>query len=162
MLATIGTPELGQPLPIPQLHLEPKPQLETAQDQSLTPPVPESLEDTGIPASIIEQLIFKLLYFRGDMLGRDLSTAMGLKFSLIEDLIEAQKRQHAIQVKRSLGMGNSSAVFSLSEVGRNMARECLETNQYTGPAPVPLYQYNYFVRLQRRQEGWLTMDGLRK
>jgi hypothetical protein len=161
MLASIGTSELGQPLPIPQLHLDRKPQLETAQHQDLIPPVPETLEDTGIPPAVIEQLIFKLLYFRGEMLGRDLSTAMGLKFSLIEDLIETQKRQHAIQVKRSLGMGNSSAVFSLSEVGRTMARECLETNQYTGPAPVPLYQYNYFVRRQRRQEGWLTMDGLR-
>ena len=161
MLASIGTSELGPPLPIPQLHLDREPQLATTQRQDLIPPVPETLEDTGIPSAVIEQLIFKLLYFRGEMLGRDLSTAMGLKFSLIEDLIETQKRQHAIQVKRSLGMGNSSAVFSLSEVGRNMARECLETNQYTGPAPVPLYQYNYFVRRQRRQEGWLTMDGLR-
>ena len=162
MLATIGTPDLGRPLPIPQLVSEPKPQIEAADAlATLIPPVPETLDDLGIPAAVIEQLIFKLLYFRGEMLGRDLSTAMGLKFSLIEDLIEAQKRQHAIQVKRSLGMGNSSAIFSLSEVGRNMARECLETNQYTGPAPVPLYQYNYFVRRQRRPEGWLTMEGLK-
>jgi hypothetical protein len=42
-----------------------------------------------------------------------------------------------------------------------MARECLETNQYTGPAPVPLYQYNYIVRRQQRQAGWLSMDRLR-
>src|SRR5689334_22428693 len=68
----------------------------------LVPPVPETLEEAGLSSSIIEQLVFKLLYFRGDVLGRDLSTAMGLKFSLIEDLIDYLKRQHLVQVKRSL------------------------------------------------------------
>ncbi len=126
----------------------------------LIPPVPETLDDTGLAQSVVEQLIFKMLYSRGDLLGRDLSTALGLKFSLIEALIETMKRQHLIEVKRSLGMGASTAVFALSEAGRNHARECLETNQYAERAPVPLYQYSYFVRHQRRREGWLTPEAL--
>ena len=127
----------------------------------LAPPVPETLEQTGLTASLIEQLIFKLLYFRGDVLGRDLSTAMGLKFSLVEDLIDYLKRQNLVQVKRSLGMGNSSAIFTLTESGRNLAREYLDTNQYVGPAPVPLHQYTHLVRQQRRKDGWLTVEALR-
>jgi len=43
--------------------------------------------------------VMKLLYSRGDLLGRDLSEALGLKFSLIEELIEFLKRQHFIQRK---------------------------------------------------------------
>lgn len=129
--------------------------------RTTVPPAPETLEDTGLPPSVVEHLIFKLLYYRGDLLGRDLATAMGLQFSLIEDLIENLKRQYLLQVKRSLGMGNSSALFALTEAGRNLAREYLVSNQYTGPAPVPLYQYNYFVRAQRRKEGWLTKEALR-
>jgi SpoVK/Ycf46/Vps4 family AAA+-type ATPase len=74
--------------------------------------------------------------------------------------MESLKRQHAVQVKRSLGMGNSSAVFALTEAGRNTAREYLENNQYTGPAPVPLFQYTWFVRHQRRKDGWLSPDAL--
>ncbi len=124
------------------------------------PPVPETVEETGLQASMIEQIIFKLLYFRGDILGRDLAKAIGVKFSLIEGLVESLKRQYLLQVKRSLGLGNSSALFALSEAGRNLAREYLDTNQYSGPAPVPLYQYNYFVRQQRRQDGWLTNRAL--
>jgi DNA-binding MarR family transcriptional regulator len=127
---------------------------------TLIPPVPEAMEDTGLPPSVIEQLIFKMLYFRGDLLGRDLSTALGLKFSLIEDLIDNLKQQHLVQVKRSLGMGNSTAVFALTEAGRTLTREYLENNQYTGPAPVPLFQYAYFARNQRRKGGWLTPDAL--
>ena len=126
----------------------------------LVPPVPETVEDTGLSPSVLEQLLFKMLYYRGDMLGRDLSSALGLKFSLIENLVETMKRLHLVQVKRSLGMGNSSAVFALSEAGRGHAREYLENNQYTGPAPVPLYQYTYFVRQQRRKEGWLNAQSL--
>ena len=134
--------------------------IELRTDTVQIPPVPETIEDTGLPASMIEQLIFKLLYFRGDILGRDLAGAIGVKFSLIEGLVESLKRQYLLQVKRSLGLGNSSALFALSEAGRNLAREYLETNQYSGPAPVPLYQYNYFVRQQRRQDGWLTHRAL--
>lgn len=131
-------------------------------DGTSIPPVPETMEDTGLPVSMLEQLVFKLLYFRGDLQGRDLATAIGLKFSLIDDLVEGLKRQHLLQVKRSLGMGNSSALFALTDAGRNVAREHLDTNQYTGPAPVPLYQYAYFVKQQRRKDGWLTPEGLKK
>jgi len=152
---------------IQQAHVEPPPAgfvsqtAESSSEQTLTPPVSETLDEAGLPYSIIEQLIFKFLYFRGDMLGRDISTAMGFKFSLIEELIESMKRQHLVQVKKSLGLGNSSAIFSLSDAGRNLAREYLENNQYTGPAPVPLYQYTCIVRRQRRQEGWLSKEALR-
>src|ERR1700676_90583 len=130
------------------------------EDLNIAPPLPETLEDTGLAGSVIEQLILKMLYSRGDMLGRDLSEALGLKFSLVEGFIELFKRQHFIQAKKSLGMGNSTSVFALTETGRTYARECMETNQYSGPAPVPLYQYTYIVRRQRRADGWLTKEAL--
>lgn len=126
------------------------------------PPAPETLEETGLAASLVQQLILKMLYSRGDMLGRDLSEALGLTFSLIEESIEFFKHQHYIQAKKSLGMGNSTAVFALTETGRNYARECMEANQYAGTAPVPLYQYAEIVRRQRRPDGWLTPDALKQ
>ncbi|HYP05505.1 MAG TPA: hypothetical protein VER03_04650 [Bryobacteraceae bacterium] len=124
------------------------------------PPVPETLEETGLSGSTIEQLLFKTLYFRGELIGRDLARAVGLSFSLIEDLLEQAKRVQLVQMKRSVGMGNVSGYFSLTEAGRGRAREFLEVNQYVGPAPVPMHQYEWMVRRQRRQEGWLTPDGL--
>ena len=81
--------------------------------------MPETLEDTGLAASMVQQLILKMLYSRGDMLGRELSEALGLKFSLIEGIIEFFKQQHFIQAKKSLGMGNSTVLFALTETGRN-------------------------------------------
>jgi hypothetical protein len=135
---------------------------EVAESAGLAPPVPETLEETGLAASTVQQLILKMLYARGDLLGRDLSESLGLKFSLIESIIEFFKQQHFIQAKKSLGMGNSTVLFSITETGRNAARECMETNQYAGPAPVPLYQYAEMVRRQKRADGWLTAEALRK
>ena len=130
--------------------------------EDVIPPVPETLEDTGLAASVLQQLILKMFYSQGEMLGRELSEKLGLKFSLIEEIITLFKHQRFIEAKKSLGMGNSTVLFALTETGRNQARECLESNQYTGPAPVPLYQYSHVVRRQRRAEGWLTPEALQQ
>ena len=123
---------------------------------------PESIAETGLPESLLEQLILKILYFRGDMYGQDLSQAIGLKYSVISDLVESFKLQHLVQVKRSLSMGGVGALLSLAETGRARAREALEFNQYAGPAPVPLEQYTETVRAQRPRQGWLTKGDLVK
>jgi DNA-binding MarR family transcriptional regulator len=130
------------------------------QNMAVVPPVPESIEEIGIPSSMVEHLILKYLYFRGELVGRDISKLLGFKFSLIEGIIDTMKRQHFVAVKKSLGMGDMSGLFMLTESGRNLAREYLENNQYAGPAPVPLYQYTEVVRLQKFKSNWLSPDLL--
>jgi DNA-binding MarR family transcriptional regulator len=135
---------------------------EQAARQAVVPPVPETIEETGIPASIVESLILKYLYFRSELLGREIAGSLGFQFSVIADLLDALKRQHFVAVKKSLGMGDMSAIFALTEAGRNLAREHLENNQYAGPAPVPLYQYTQVVRWQKLPSDGLTPDSLRQ
>jgi predicted ATPase with chaperone activity len=129
---------------------------------SVVPPVPETLEDTGLAPALVQQLILKMLYSRGDILGRELSETLGLKFSLIEETIEFLKRQRFIEAKKSLGMGASTVLYALTDTGKNAARECMEGNQYAGPAPVPLAQYSEMVRRQKRADGWLTPEALQQ
>ena len=124
------------------------------------PPVPENIGETGLPVSTIEQLLIKTLYFRGELIGRDLARAVGLSFSVIEELIESFKRAQIVQMKRSVGMGSVSGYYSLTESGRARAREYLEINQYVGPAPVPLAHYEWMTRNQRQKPGWLTREAL--
>lgn len=128
----------------------------------VVPPVPESMEETGIASSVVDHLILKYLYFRGELVGREIANLLGFQFSLIDEALETMKRQHFVAVKKSLGMGNASGVFVLTEAGRNLARECLENNQYAGPAPVPLYQYSEVVRRQRLKSNWLNPMLLQK
>ncbi len=129
-------------------------------EPQFVPKVCQSLEETGVSASVIEPLIFKTLHFRGDVVGRELAASLGLKFSIIEPLLDQMKRARQIDVRSSLGYGSVSATFTLSEAGRVRARECLDVNQYFGTAPVSLEQYREGVRAQRQTRGWLTMDML--
>ncbi len=124
------------------------------------PPVPQTLADTGLTSALIEQLILKFLYFNGDLMARDLCRLMGLRFSLVQDIIEGLKVQQLIQVKSSLGYGPVSAMLSLTEQGRRVARDYLESNQYVGPAPVPVSQYAAAVHAQRMPPKWLTRERL--
>jgi len=133
-----------------------------AESSAVVPKAPETLEETGVAASVLHQLILKTFYSRGDMLGGELADRLGLKFSLIEGIIDSFKHQRFLEAKKSMGMGNSTVLFALTDTGRNHARECLESNQYTGQAPVPLSQYADMVRRQRRKEGWLTPEVLRE
>ncbi|MBX9601311.1 MAG: hypothetical protein K2X35_09910 [Bryobacteraceae bacterium] len=129
---------------------------------SASPVVPNTLEETGLTGSTVEQLILKILYFRGELLGRELAVAMGLKFSIIDHIVENFKRQHLVAVKRSSGMGNMSAVLVLTEAGRSLAREYMENNSYAGPAPVPLEQYVRMVRVQKPKQDWLSSAQLQQ
>jgi len=131
-----------------------------AGERSLAPPVPQRLEDTCLTPSFIEQLLLKILYSRGETLGRELSQQVGLNFSVIEPTIEQFKRQRFIEAKKSLGMGNLSTSFVLSDTGRIAAREAMESNTYASVAPVPLHQYVVGVQAQRQKDGWLTKQAL--
>ena len=128
--------------------------------QPFHPHEPDSLEDTGLAESAIERLILNILYSQGDLYGQDLSSAIGLRFSVIQKVIEFLKLRHHVQIKSSLGMGGVGAQYALTESGRARAHESLEVNQYSGPAPVPLAQYIEQVRRQRPQPGWLTQTAL--
>src|SRR5580693_2657009 len=132
------------------------------QDRAGTPPEPESLEETGLGVTLVEHLIIKILYFRGELYGQDLCQAMALRFSVIQEILESLIIQHQIQVKRSLGVGRISSLLALTESGRSRAREYLDANQYAGPAPVPMDQYAEMVRVQRPRDGWLTKEALRQ
>ena len=136
------------------------PVMDAAETGPFVPPVPASIEDLGISASAIEQLILKHLYFGGELLGREMAAHLGLQFSLIDTPLENLKRQHHVGLKKSMGMGNASGVFALTETGRNASREALENNQYAGPVPVPLEQYSEVVRKQRLAENWLSQEAL--
>jgi predicted ATPase with chaperone activity len=158
LVLTEQNPEIDQ-LNGTELELQEK-TIPARQSERFIPPVPESLAETGLPNSVIEQLILKTLYLKGDVMGGDLCKAMGLSFSLIEAMIDGFKFKQLIQVKSSLGYGPISSTLSLTEQGRHIARDYLANNQYVGPAPVSITQYREAVHAQRMPAMWLTRERL--
>jgi len=126
------------------------------------PTPPKTLEESGVSASLVEQLVLKNLYYRGEITGRELSKILGLQFSVIEPVIQFLKNGRLIEAKRATGFGAVSTAFACSEEGRTRAKEYLESNQFLGPVPVPLDVYLQAVRAQRVKPGWMTIEILKK
>lgn len=123
------------------------------------PPRPETLDDTGLDASRIGSLILKILYVKGDHTGQELAEVLGLPFSLIDDIVLRAQHERFVQVLRSEGSGRPAFLFSVTERGRDRAREALARSQYVGPAPVPLEQFRtWIVRQSVRSERYRKAD----
>lgn len=125
-----------------------------------SPPVPRTFADVGLPELLIEELILKALHARKEMMGLGLADHLGLPFDPTEALLEELKRQKLVHIVRSSELGNLSAVYALTEAGGRLAQQRIGVNQYSGKAPVPIDQYDYWVRRQQRQRGWLTLSML--
>jgi hypothetical protein len=99
------------------------------------------------------------------MVALDLASELGLKFHLVQRILDDLKAQHLLEIKRSVGagfVGDMNSFYGITETGRERARLYLEVNQYVGPVPVPLTQYSELVRAQRRSHAWLTFETLKK
>ena len=140
-------------------------QLKRRRDQGgerFQPKPPASLEEAGVTSSLVEQVILKNLYFRGEVGGRELAKVIGFSFSLIEPALGFLKHERLIETKRSSALGSVSAVFAATDEGRKRAKEFLESNHLLGPAPVPLAAYTAAVHAQRIQPGWMTRERLQR
>src|SRR5205807_5128978 len=60
------------------------------------PPVPRTAEETGLPFSFVCDLILKVLYFNGSMLGRDIAHHICLPFSFVET---ARSEEHTSELQ---------------------------------------------------------------
>jgi len=48
------------------------------------PPPPRTAEETGLPFTFVCDLVLKVLYFNGNMIGRDIAEHLCLPFTFIE------------------------------------------------------------------------------
>jgi predicted ATPase with chaperone activity len=121
--------------------------------QSFEPPVPKSVEETGLGMGFLADLALKIIYFEGYISGYEIAEAMKLPFSGVVDMVmEFLKREQFCEVKGTGGLGESGYQYVISLKGSEKAREVLDRGQYVGPAPVPLEDYTNAFRKQSLQD----------
>jgi predicted ATPase with chaperone activity len=113
---------------------------------SLHPPAPATLEQTGLNADLVQQLVLKTLYFGGELTGLDLGRRLGLAFSVFEPAIDFLKQQRWCEIVGGSAFGASSYRYRITDGGRARAKQALDQNQYVGVAPVPLAQYQAYMK----------------
>ncbi|MCE9646312.1 MAG: AAA family ATPase [Chloroflexi bacterium] len=122
-----------------------------------SPPQINSLEETGLSSLWLQDLVLKVLYFRGYLTGFKIAEEIALPLAGVTDqLLTTLKQEKFIEVKSSQGgLGEGAYTFGITSAGILRAREAMERSQYAGPAPVPFEVYNEAIR--RQKSGRLTV-----
>jgi predicted ATPase with chaperone activity len=136
-------PELSSVRPLPEPEL---------------PPVPEKLEDTGLSAEFLIDLILRTLYIQGARGGLELAEFLKLPFPILDDQLLSLQGRRMVEVRGTSGHGRAAYVFDLTAQGRSRAWETMSSVAYVGPAPVPLAQYCHWVDSQSIRHARVTRD----
>jgi hypothetical protein len=125
-----------------------------------TPRAPLSIEDTGLPADQLSQLMLKTMY-GGEATGLLLAERMRLPYGILEPLIERARVERLIEVRGASGTGTAAYRYMLTDLGRERARQFYDINQYVGAAPVPLHNYLEFMGKVRAARGYVDRDRIK-
>src|SRR5947209_8979277 len=105
------------------------------------PTAPETLQEAGLTLTFLSDLMLRILYTRGSMLGLDLARFVCLPFKVIEEALRFLKDEKCVEVTGGDLIGRVSYKFNLTELGRRRAQEAMKQCAYVGPAPVPIEDY---------------------
>ena len=108
-------------------------------DESFRPSEPTTLQETGLPVSLVEALIIKRLAVVGLCSGRQLANDLCLPFAALEKMFQQLRSRQIMVHKGSAPLNDYS--YALTETGRDRAAIASRVCSYVGPAPVPLIDY---------------------
>jgi hypothetical protein len=129
---------------------------------SETPRAPRTAEETGLSAAFLFDLTLKTLYYQNEMRGTEIAEALRLPFNVLEETLEALKRERLIEVKGNDGPSRAAYRYIILSAGRDRAREAMTVSRYVGPAPVSLAEYSRRVTLQNLGLERIPAERLRE
>ena len=130
-----------------------------------SPPEITSIEESGLSHGFLEDLALKVMYFRGQISGYEVSEHMHLPFqNVVSSILDFLKREQMCEVKGSVrsGLGEGSWQYTLTEKGASRARERIDRTSYVGPAPVPWEVYLAAIKAQGGKQVKVNPDIMTK
>ena len=102
------------------------------------------------------QLVLKTLHLAGELTGAELADRLGLRFSVLEPVLQHLRTTYLCEVSGGGLVGGPSFIYRVTDAGRTRAMLFLEQSHYVGVAPVPFAQYERYMRAfdaGRRRSG---------
>ncbi len=115
-------------------------------DDGFRPEDPCSLEETGLSAALVEDLLVKTVAAVGSLSGRQIAERMCLPLAILDATFAELRARQLLLPVGSAALGDH--VYQLTEQGRERARLAMRECAYTGPAPVALDDYIDSVNAQ--------------
>lgn len=120
---------------------------------------PQSIGDTRIPRTLLEELALKTLFLYGQMSLAHLADQMCLSLPVMEEIFKFFRREQLCEVK---GMVHGTQVIVASGLGKQRAVDLLAFSHYTGPAPVSLEEYGQRICSQTIQKALVRPADLKR
>lgn len=113
------------------------------------PPVPHTLEETGLNRTVAVELVLRTVYNLGRPTGQEIARLLCLNYKVIEPLLQEMRKGELLEVVGQRGLGDANYEYVLKQPrGRDAAQDALEKTAYMGPAPVPFQTYLNMVKAQ--------------
>jgi hypothetical protein len=127
--------------------------------ESMGPPVPEELADTGIAEGFLCDLALKHVAMMPEPTTMAVAERLCLPRTLAEDILQKLYREKLIEVKVQTSVGSTR--YAMLDHGWDRVQRLVSVCGYTGPAPVSLPDYAHMMRLQSIPSESATMETAR-
>lgn len=134
-------------------------QLLDAEADSLLPPQPKSVRDSGLAQQLIVELLARALYVGGKSHLPVLTSKLHLSINVLREVLDFMVAEHVAEVAWR-GDSDLDVQYQLTSAGKQRASAWLERCPYVGPAPVTLEAYRAMVERQALQAPPLNADDL--
>lgn len=120
---------------------------------------PQTVDELKIPQGIVTDVIYRLLFNEGNVSVSRFIEVLRVSTRIIDETMLWMQKEHLVEVsKASSEIGRLGYVYSLTEEGKNRARDAFERSQYVGPIPVPIHYYARAIELQTQTQKKVTND----
>jgi hypothetical protein len=128
--------------------------------ESMGPPFPEELADTGIAEGFLCDLALKHVAMLPEPTTAAVSERIHLPRTLTEEILQKLYREKLIEVRVQTAMGSTR--YAMLDHGWDRLTRLLSVCGYVGPAPVSLNDYSHMMRLQSIPTNPASMETVRK
>jgi predicted ATPase with chaperone activity len=125
--------------------------VQQAKSQPFAPPLPESIEATGLSFQFLADLALKTAATESSLTSANIAERMCLPLPIAENLMQHLYREKLVEIRGSVGFNNNR--YAVLDRGWDQVRRLLEISGYVGPAPVSLAAYNAMMRSQAQPEN---------
>jgi hypothetical protein len=134
--------------------------LTRAEIESMGPPLPEEIADTGISEQFLCDLALKHVAMVPEPTTMAIAERINLPRTLTEDLLQHLYREKLIEVKVQSAIGSTR--YAMLDHGWDRLTRLLSISGYVGPAPVSLRDYSHMMKLQSIPSNTADMETVRQ
>ncbi len=133
--------------------------LTRAEVETLGPPTPEDLDETGISGAFLRDLSLKIVSRLSDATSAAVAEKLHLPCALTEEILYRLYREKLIEMRLQSTMGATR--YAMLDQGWERLVRMESQNGYPGPAPVSLADYSHMMRLQGGPSHPASIEAVR-